>query len=222
MIIAIIQARLNSKRFPNKVLKKINKNNDILDILIKKLTTSKFIDKIYIATGSKKINFKIKDKEKYNNVKVIFGSNTNVASRFIKILKISNAKYFIRITADNPFTDMILMEKLIRKIKKRKLNYLYYDEKTIPLGTGTEVLLSQYFINHYKFFSTMGKEHVTFDLKKLKGSIKIKQKSKFFPLSLTVDTINDFNLIRYLYCMFGECNYIDLNKKIQKYINANS
>jgi spore coat polysaccharide biosynthesis protein SpsF (cytidylyltransferase family) len=217
MIIAIIQARLNSKRLPYKVLKKIYKNMDILDILIKKLSTSKFIDKIYIATGSKKNNFKIKDKEKYQNVKVIFGSNKNVASRFIKILKISNAKYFVRITADNPFTDINLMEKLIRKIKKQKLSYIYYDEKTIPLGTGTEVLLSKYFINWYKYFSSMGKEHVTFDLKKLKKSIKIKEKSKFFPLKLTVDTFNDFNFIRYLYCTFGLSNYTELSKKIIKY-----
>ena len=36
----IIQARLNSKRFPGKILKKIN-NKSVIEILIKRLKTSK-------------------------------------------------------------------------------------------------------------------------------------------------------------------------------------
>ena len=56
-IIAIIQARLGSKRYPNKILKKIN-DLTILEILIKRLKKSKFIHKYIVGTTKNKIDDK--------------------------------------------------------------------------------------------------------------------------------------------------------------------
>ena len=50
-IVAIVQARINSKRFPGKVLKKIN-GKTILEILLKRLQKSKKITKIVVATSN--------------------------------------------------------------------------------------------------------------------------------------------------------------------------
>jgi spore coat polysaccharide biosynthesis protein SpsF (cytidylyltransferase family) len=55
-VLAIIQARYNSTRFPGKVLKKIN-NQTVLEILIKRLSKSKNISKIIVACSN---NFKDK------------------------------------------------------------------------------------------------------------------------------------------------------------------
>ena len=52
-IIAIVQARTDSSRFPKKVLKKIN-NQEIIKIIIKILKKSKKIDQIILATTKKK------------------------------------------------------------------------------------------------------------------------------------------------------------------------
>ena len=54
MIAAIIQARLGSKRFPNKILKKINNKETVLDYIIKRISKSKKINKIIIATTKNK------------------------------------------------------------------------------------------------------------------------------------------------------------------------
>ena len=53
-IACIIQARSNSKRLPNKILKKIS-GRTVLEILISRLKKSKKIDKIIIATTKKKM-----------------------------------------------------------------------------------------------------------------------------------------------------------------------
>ena len=58
-IIAVIQARRGSKRFPNKILKKINDKETILDYTIKRISKSKKINKIIIATTKNKIDDKI-------------------------------------------------------------------------------------------------------------------------------------------------------------------
>tara|TARA_A100001015_G_C14568661_1_gene548222 strand:+ start:127 stop:303 length:177 start_codon:yes stop_codon:yes gene_type:complete len=56
-IVAIVQARLGSIRFPNKVLKKISETT-LIEILLKRLSKSKLIDQIIVATSiNKKIDF---------------------------------------------------------------------------------------------------------------------------------------------------------------------
>ena len=57
-IIATIQARYASKRFPGKVLKKIG-NKTILQILIERLKRSKYIKKIYVSTSKNISNIKL-------------------------------------------------------------------------------------------------------------------------------------------------------------------
>ena len=47
-IIAIIQARLASTRFPNKVIKKIN-SKTVIEIMHERLSNSKLIDAIIVA-----------------------------------------------------------------------------------------------------------------------------------------------------------------------------
>ena len=54
----IIQARLGSKRFPNKIIEKIDEKT-ILEFLINRLKKIKFTHNIIIATSSKKNDKKI-------------------------------------------------------------------------------------------------------------------------------------------------------------------
>ena len=52
-IVAIVEARLNSKRLPNKVLMKIQ-GREILKIILERLKYSKKIDSIVVATTKNK------------------------------------------------------------------------------------------------------------------------------------------------------------------------
>ena len=55
MIGAIIQARCESTRFPNKILSKIN-NKTIIELLIERIKKSKLLDVIIVATSNDKSN----------------------------------------------------------------------------------------------------------------------------------------------------------------------
>ena len=50
--LAIIQARLNSTRFPNKTIQKIE-GKYLIEILLSRLSKSKLLDKIVVATPKK-------------------------------------------------------------------------------------------------------------------------------------------------------------------------
>ena len=73
MTIAIIQARSSSKRFPNKVMMKINKE-PLLNYVIRRVNKSKKIKKIIIACSNNKSDDAIANFCKKNNYIYFRGS----------------------------------------------------------------------------------------------------------------------------------------------------
>ena len=66
MIGCIVQARMNSSRYPEKIMLKI-KNRPILDFVINQLNFSKKINKLIIATTTKKFDDVIEVTKKLEN-----------------------------------------------------------------------------------------------------------------------------------------------------------
>ena len=58
-IICIVQARVGSRRFPEKILKKINSKLTVLEFLVSRLKKSKSISKIVVACPDNVKNNKI-------------------------------------------------------------------------------------------------------------------------------------------------------------------
>ena len=80
----IIQARLGSTRFPNKVIKKIG-NKTILETIISKLKKSNKIADIILATTKSKVDDKLELLSKKNRIHCYRGSENNVLERFFKL-----------------------------------------------------------------------------------------------------------------------------------------
>ena len=68
-ILATIEARTNSNRLPEKVLKKIN-NLTLLEILISRVKKSKYIDQIVVATTRNKNDMHVS--ERFNFIFYLF------------------------------------------------------------------------------------------------------------------------------------------------------
>ena len=116
----IIQARLGSTRFPNKMIKKIG-NQAIIEILIKRLKQSKFINNIILATTEKKHDDKLDLLARKNKIRVFRGSEDNVLERFYKASKSTKSDYIIRICGDCPLLDPKIIDKLIKINNKKKI-----------------------------------------------------------------------------------------------------
>ncbi len=121
MIAAIIQARLGSKRFPNKILKKINNKETVLDYIIKRISKSKKINKIIIATTKNKNDDKIERYLKKKKILFFRGSEKNVLSRYYFCSKKFKANLIVRITSDCPLVDPKIVDKMIDTFKKKKI-----------------------------------------------------------------------------------------------------
>jgi spore coat polysaccharide biosynthesis protein SpsF (cytidylyltransferase family) len=82
--IAIIQARLTSKRFPNKIIQKLE-TNTLIEFLLKRVRQSKKIDKVILAMPNNHENKKIKKIIK--NVDFFFGNEEDVLDRYYRVAK---------------------------------------------------------------------------------------------------------------------------------------
>ena len=90
-IVAIVQARLNSSRFPEKVLKKIY-NQTIIQIINNKLKNSNQIDKVVFAIPKNSKEKKLYTHLMKINANIFRGNEKDVLDRYYKAAKENNAK----------------------------------------------------------------------------------------------------------------------------------
>ena len=84
--ILIIQARINSKRFPMKVMKKIN-GKTLIEIMLNRLKRSKYINKIVFAIPNNKENQNLYNFLKKLSCNIHLGNEKNVLKRFFYTAK---------------------------------------------------------------------------------------------------------------------------------------
>jgi glutamate-1-semialdehyde 2,1-aminomutase len=197
--LVIVQARTNSLRLPNKVMKKIMKKT-IIEILLYRLSYSQLIDKIVIATTRNKEDTKLVKLVKDLGYEVYRGSEKNVLKRFFDVSKIYKAKSIIRITGDCPLIEPKIVDRVIKLFEKNQVDYCSnINPRTFPKGLDVEVFTQkalEYSLKKAKKINDF--EHVTTIMQKSK---KIKKanlfsKKKLSNIRVTLDEKIDFQVIK--------------------------
>ena len=198
-VLAIIQARYNSTRFPGKVVKKIN-NKSILEILIKRLSKSKYISKIIVACSKNPKDKTILDICKKLGVNYFTGSENDVLDRFYKAAKKYKGVNIVRITADCPLLDYQIVDDVISNFFLKKVDYASnIHPPTFPDGLDVEVFKFSALKEAYiKTGQSTEREHVTpfiINNKRFK-KFNLKNYKDYSFLRLTLDEKEDFILIK--------------------------
>tara|TARA_B100001059_G_C17792087_1_gene560769 strand:+ start:34 stop:753 length:720 start_codon:yes stop_codon:yes gene_type:complete len=217
-VIAIVQARLTSSRFPKKILKKIN-NKSILEILLKRISLAKKLDKIIVAIPKTKQNDKLEHFLKKKKFICFRGSELNVLERYFFAAKKYKADIIVRITSDNPLTDPKLIDLIVKKIIKEKKDYVSNGLPSYPLGLGAEVFTSRALEKiYYSAISNFHKEHVTayiLDNKKKFKTAKLKGLNNYSKYRLTVDEPDDFKVINSIFNYYKPDIYFSFKEIIK-------
>ena len=203
MIIAIIQARLGSTRLPKKVFADIEKKPLIWHV-VDRLKSSKKIDKIIIATTKNPIDNDLESWAKIEGVKLYRGSENNVLERFYFAAKQYSADIVVRITADDPFKDPVIIDRVIDNLINKKLDFCYNNNPpTFPEGLDAEVFtfnaIERAYFNCSNDFE---KEHVTQYMYKNKTLFKqfnIINKKNLSNFRWTIDTKLDYEMVKQVY-----------------------
>ena len=136
MNIAVIQARMASKRLPRKALMLIDSFPMIYHV-IKRAQKIRGVEKVILATSINKDNDGLADFARTMNIEVFRGDEDNVLERFYVVAKTNQAEHIVRLTGDNPLVDFTALSFLL---KKHCANNNDYSCMTgLPIGASGEV-----------------------------------------------------------------------------------
>ncbi|NMM61290.1 3-deoxy-manno-octulosonate cytidylyltransferase [Clostridium sp. P21] len=244
-ILCIIQARMGSERLPGKVIKPIMDKPMILYTL-NRLSKSKYIDNIVLATSTEEREQLLVDVVKKAKYDVFRGHESNVLKRYKDASDKFGGDIIIRVTGDCPLIDAEIVDNVITYFKTNDYDYVRLDvPDTFVRGFDVEIFTKAALdkvdktVNNINIDETknteeinMYKEHVTYYIYKHPEEFKIGyvKGSKFYnkDYRLCVDTKEDFNLVETIYNNFKNefvsakevIEYLDNNSEVTK-INRN-
>lgn len=137
--VAIVQARMGSTRFPNKVMQPIC-GTPMIGLLLERLSKAKCIDRIILATSSDPRNEPLTEYVRSLGFEVYLGSEDDVLDRYYRAAKAAGADVVVRITGDCPLIDPRLVDAVVAKFKDNNVDYASNTmPPTFPDGLDTEV-----------------------------------------------------------------------------------
>ena len=204
-VVAIIQARKGSTRFPDKILSQIN-GMSLLEILLQRLKKSKMIDKIVVAIPNNKENRILNEYVISNEVSVFEGDEENLLDRFYKASLKFNASTIVRITSDCPLIDYEIIDKVINLYNKESAEFASNtNPPTFPDGMDVEVCSFNALQTAWKnASSSFHKEHVMpyiIESKNFK-TVNLANRVDLSDLRLTVDEKEDLTVIKNIFNHF--------------------
>ncbi len=209
----IIQARMDSTRLPRKVILPIGKK-PLLGHIIDRLSVSKYIRNIIIATTEDSLAPISSALSHYHSIKYFTGSKTNVLERYYLAAKLYDSKVIVRATGDNPLVCPEFLDKALEYHTEADADLTHF--LGIPLGTGVEVISREALNAVYKSAKhPYDLEHVTPFIYKNRDSFKVLE-----PLSsglyyapeirVTVDTADDMDHVRRIYDHYKNKGFISM------------
>ena len=139
-VVAIVQARMGSTRFPNKVMKPIN-GIPMIELLLTRLSRSQAIDQIVLATSVDPRNQPLIEHVSQLGFACEQGSENDVLERFVQAAEKHDANIVVRISGDCPLVDPKLVDECVDYFLEGKLDYLINSvPPTYPDGLDVEVV----------------------------------------------------------------------------------
>ena len=161
-IVAIVQARMDSTRFPNKVMHRI-KGTPMIGLLLERLSHVKNVNQIILATSDSVSNEPLASYVSELGYKVYKGSEEDVLDRYYQAAKDLGADGIVRITGDCPVIDPALIDAVIIKFRDTRVDYVSnISPPTYPDGLDVEALSFRALETSWKQARTSReREHVT-------------------------------------------------------------
>jgi spore coat polysaccharide biosynthesis protein SpsF (cytidylyltransferase family) len=222
-IIAIIQARLGSTRLPGKVLFDLE-GRTMLEHIIRRVKASKLVNDVIVATTINKDDLEVVKMCANHGISVYCGSEDDVLDRYYQAARLFKTDHIVRITADDPFKDPEIIDKIIQVMIEDSFDYVSNTIKpTYPEGLDIEVFRITALEKAWKeAIKTSEREHVTpyiwkhpelFNLKNVENDMDLSS------MRWTLDTQRDYEFTKAIYKRLYVPGKIFLMKDVLKLLN---
>jgi glutamate-1-semialdehyde 2,1-aminomutase len=137
--VAVIQARCGSSRFPRKVLASLH-GRPILAHIVERVSRAALVDQVVVATTDTADDDEVAALAEAAGAGVTRGSEQDVLSRYVLAARDHGADVVVRITADCPLIDPLIVDSVIRARDDQDADYASNVEPpTYPEGYDCEV-----------------------------------------------------------------------------------
>ena len=189
-----IQARVSSKRFPRKVLEKIN-GRTLIESVVERCTDTGF--QVFVLISDDLTDDPLEELLKHKKYSYYRGSLNDVRARYLNFMRKENIDQIVRISADSPLIHPDVVSQIISNSK----DFIECDivtnifPRTYPRGQSVEIISRAAFESIENIpLSRNNKEHVTsyfyenFSKYKIQNILNVQNLSK---VNLCVDTPSD-------------------------------
>ena len=200
MILALIQARMGSTRLPGKVLKHIN-HQSILENLMERVKPSRLVDKFVVVTSTNSEDDAIEELCKQKGYDYYRGSDWDVLDRFYKAtLAYKDVETVVRLTSDCPLHSHKVVDFVVNEFKLSGNDYFSNSNNEpdfLEDGFDVEVFTYESLTTAWKEAKLLSeREHVTPFIKfSGKYSCGWKKSCAEYTYKMSVDSPADFEAV---------------------------
>jgi spore coat polysaccharide biosynthesis protein SpsF len=197
--LCVVQARTGSTRLPNKVLADLG-GRPMLEFMLDRLADLR-VDDLVVATSTLTRDDVVADIARGAGRSVVRGSESDVLDRFADALAAHPADHVVRLTADCPLIDPVLVEAVVARHLDRGADYTSnVFPRTFPRGLDCEVMTGPALRTaHTDAVDALEREHVTPFFYRRPERFVLANLRNDAPLGherWTVDTVDDLAFVR--------------------------
>jgi len=204
-IVSTIEARMTSTRLPGKTLKPIL-GKPMLELLVERLRQARKVDEVVIATTVDPSDDSIEELARRMGVGIFRGSMDDVLDRVLKAAQAYKADIIVEMTGDCPLLDPNVVDLAIRTFEEGDYDYVSnIVERTYPRGLDTQVYPTRVLAEvDRKTQDPADRENVSLYIYEHPGEYRLghfhmEGGADHSGMRLTVDTLEDFQLISRIY-----------------------
>ncbi len=134
-VLAVIQARMGSRRLPGKAMAELC-GRPLIARLVERIRQAANVDHLVLATTTAPDDNVLAAWAAEAGLRFIRGPETDVLARYIAVLDAIPADIVVRVTADNPFTDAEQLDAIVARLRDANLDYVHAPG--LPDGAGVD------------------------------------------------------------------------------------
>lgn len=135
----VVSARMASSRCPGKALAPLA-GRPLLEVLLDRMAAVRGVEGVVLATSVKAENDPLAEVAGRAGFQVFRGDEDDVLRRHVDCARTVGADHVVRVTGDNPLTDLETIESLVARHRREAADYTYVPGDALLMGVLAEVI----------------------------------------------------------------------------------
>jgi spore coat polysaccharide biosynthesis protein SpsF len=135
----VVSARMASARCFGKAVVPLA-GRPLLEVLLERMRAARGCDGVALATSSRLDNDPLAELAQGMGVPVFRGDEDDVLGRYVACARWLDASHVVRVTGDNPLTDLETLERLVTLHRREAADYTYVPGDALLMGILPEVI----------------------------------------------------------------------------------